>query len=1830
MARPRDSVVISEDEEFYKVFYSENECDMNDYIKSWKILDVIEHRETGYLGIIYVNDTEKQLVLAHRSSNFKSSVLPENLMRGSGAQEDVAGILMGQILTHQAYGYLATDIAVKIITGKYLSHLGYEHYALSTTGHSLGAWLAELSLFYCHTDLGYKNVKAVTFDGPGSYEMMKQMSASEIKGGNTNFNKKDLDIVAYLSAPNIVNCANKHVGTAYRLFPEIKENIFPFMKKIIGQTAHDALHATWGHHMKYILPYFDPITGQPKKCSEIIKWPSITHKNYGQGVTKNLWDYIGKSILGSILPQQSVKTAILKKLGFDTSNTVLSNVFDNEPTTLGCFAHLLYDLAKGNIKQESFWIAHEYLNKGQGYKESFNNKIEYFQLLYKGKYQVSQKETQTRKIKDDIDRYLKLLKAPNVSNIQGELGDKIANLVKFYEYKPANKGLEITKRYQPIISIEVLRDIVREMVHRDDLAKCIDKANLPMMSRWLGDIRSQSNYFIDFDNKVDYLKEAFKANKAVIIKGPIGAGKTMLAQEYAKKFLKYFTPVLLDANSKKSLANSIKTYLEKSQTRSFVQDIDNVIEAFYDILESNDQKVLFILDNAKSYNDISYFIEAHNALTNVYFLITTRCDNLIHNKYTHKNISAIRVNQLDHEQASTYLEAGDVNREYIANKIEQNNQALINLLRKLSLDKSYNFLLKAISLIKTDHLSAEELTDNLINANKAKSISSALDVLRKESIITTSYKNTIVIEQKTQEILLNLLEYSSAWDFLEYISLFRPSEVNMKLIVNRLVSYDTSVLNVDIDQFCVSQGMLTKKVALSMLDFVKQILDDVNLPHDNIELSSSLTRLGVFLMKHAYYNNEPLSLLDRERNIVEKLAELENREIQYPEDIHNKTSVLFLGPSQIGKSTLVNYLSGIELRIKKAGVKYKIENGGGMAIGDGSGIAETKIPAFKEIEDNFVLWDCPGLNDTDPVQAIINAPNIQKLINNIGNYKVVFPLSHRGHLQATTIDPMVSELNHLAALFSNNLDKIGDSLLFIITQFEGDDEDKEYSCNTIVMNSLRNIYDNSSKLSIHGRQLVEILMEKQKFASFKIPERESGQYVLVAGDKQSILTKIYDQELKLLDIRDVNSILDTESVRFIDDIRIKISSYIESEIKKISSEINDYIKSNCDRGEPIDQNKELKELLDSIKSTNTINLFSNCLQEILSMLNASEDCKNNLKNALMYADKMKNINFPIDLTQWQHHIISHESIKSLFELDNKPNEADTMIISGIYTRISDVINKMKLADKATIPASINVLGLNKVLFDKPALVEKRLHGKNIAILSPEIKSLFADIEINTSGHHGKDWSGIPPQDENGVGGLGRPGNPGSHGGDVYIAVKKYSPNMHQQADKKPVIKLNISGGRGGNGQTGGDGADGKDGQDAIKDIDGLKRVVDQKDAVSLNNMDRGVFIDGNNMLDLLLKFKPETEQDLLELKEAMNKSISDNEGGLVIYEKFLRTTKTALIIPYMDSIGKIFEGTQNTYITSNTPSKIALKGLLLNTLPSLELYLAAGSEGTKGQDGGQGGAGGIGGKAGTIIIKTDQDYVIENKSTSDVLGNDGMSGAGGSGGKFGQAYYSLSLNEKVLPLLRGYYNSLHNMSECIDNISLIEPNPDDNRDMKTLNKFKNVPNYLMYGFKAKELILSPFALIGLMVAKNYNISQGACMESEITAQSGKKVNEKNSIGIQQPAYKMSLDICKANINFKNYLQSKIEQINVEKNKGIQSFIEHFIEKEIIKDFIEFLDNENPMEMLHNQNELLVDDASHISNSVAVVNNGNFDIANQPITHSVLLTGEDFSIIQENY
>lgn len=82
-------------------------------------------------------------------------------------------------------------------------------YHLIFTGYSFGALFAEKSAFLSQYYFKKIDTRAVTFDSPGSYELIEVMRKSKFENA---FSFDDLNIVTYLSTHNFFTRLNKHVG----------------------------------------------------------------------------------------------------------------------------------------------------------------------------------------------------------------------------------------------------------------------------------------------------------------------------------------------------------------------------------------------------------------------------------------------------------------------------------------------------------------------------------------------------------------------------------------------------------------------------------------------------------------------------------------------------------------------------------------------------------------------------------------------------------------------------------------------------------------------------------------------------------------------------------------------------------------------------------------------------------------------------------------------------------------------------------------------------------------------------------------------------------------------------------------------------------------------------------------------------------------------------------------------------------------------------------------------------------------------------------------------------------------------------------------------------------------------------------------------------------------------------------------------------------------------------------------------------------------------------------------------------------------------------------
>ncbi|KAF5283924.1 hypothetical protein FQR65_LT13685 [Abscondita terminalis] len=212
----------------------------------WEFLTTARNKKLfhGYFGVCFWNPKLCQIVVAHRGT------VPSNF----GALYSDAMLSIGSKRTNQAES--ATTFVYKVgeIIKSKMNNDG-SRYQLSITGHSLGAWLAQMTTYTLKyftlrdgkfvEDHNYSaNIHAhtVVFESPGCKKNMEELCRhfvpSYIKRRFGNY--YSLDMTVYLSEINAINSINEHVGSVY---------------KIQSKT----------HAIKDVLQQFDSKTGEIKK-----------------------------------------------------------------------------------------------------------------------------------------------------------------------------------------------------------------------------------------------------------------------------------------------------------------------------------------------------------------------------------------------------------------------------------------------------------------------------------------------------------------------------------------------------------------------------------------------------------------------------------------------------------------------------------------------------------------------------------------------------------------------------------------------------------------------------------------------------------------------------------------------------------------------------------------------------------------------------------------------------------------------------------------------------------------------------------------------------------------------------------------------------------------------------------------------------------------------------------------------------------------------------------------------------------------------------------------------------------------------------------------------------------------------------------------------------------------------------------------------------------------------------------------------------------------------------------------------------------------------------
>lgn len=203
---------------------------------TWIVKNVYTGRH-GFFAAVYQHEQKKQRVVSFRGTNSFAAVW-----------EDISGIIFNKTSAQKEEAYFLLDEVVR--------DAKQQEYHLSFTGHSLGAALASLSVFYCHRSLEYPAANAVTFENPGVREVMQALDSTLEK-----VNLDILDIINYLSYPNRINTFGLQVGSVYTTEPDIGS-----WGNLGGWFLKQA------HSIDAIVKFFDFNNGKPKLFL-MIDWP---------------------------------------------------------------------------------------------------------------------------------------------------------------------------------------------------------------------------------------------------------------------------------------------------------------------------------------------------------------------------------------------------------------------------------------------------------------------------------------------------------------------------------------------------------------------------------------------------------------------------------------------------------------------------------------------------------------------------------------------------------------------------------------------------------------------------------------------------------------------------------------------------------------------------------------------------------------------------------------------------------------------------------------------------------------------------------------------------------------------------------------------------------------------------------------------------------------------------------------------------------------------------------------------------------------------------------------------------------------------------------------------------------------------------------------------------------------------------------------------------------------------------------------------------------------------------------------------------------------------
>jgi len=581
---------VSEKNKNQKITFNDKEFSIyNEGLADWIVKEVLKSNTNGYLGAIYINKKTKQMIVAHKGTYNLEDV-----------KTDIDGVFRGLKVDQQIECLKLTKTAKKISKNGKL-------YNVSTTGHSLGVfyiiffkkfyfknlkmflkgWLAEQCLYFFHTKFGLKNCRAITFDSPGSFRTIDSLKPN-IDNSNNSFQNSELDIITYLSEPNLVNTADKHIG---KVFSCLNNKINSWKSWTLDKILSSLKLSSNLNHSLYIIldtmksdfdskslnPINEEINYKPTKYNLMDDWPLIEQnsglKTKNSYLTFSVLKVLGNFLIKNIKPDQlenyyNEDLDKLKKEFYSNYKINVSSIKNTFQLNLNGTINvdiLLYKLLDANIDIYPNQLTRSQLND--------------LRNVYKKEVTIFKK---TKLISKDV----------NIEKIK-EIMIRLINVDKYLgSYLESNKNIQV-----------------------ENNNKDINPANF---------LIAPNPYFCGRDEILKEIKTQFQNEKQIVILSSIpGMGKTEIANQYAQNLKNERSDIIINWFKSDSSDNLLSELIEFSERlgNQKLTDKEKLIKRVNDKINNLKKEFLFIFDNCEAEDIKDYLINIPN---NIKILITTK------------------------------------------------------------------------------------------------------------------------------------------------------------------------------------------------------------------------------------------------------------------------------------------------------------------------------------------------------------------------------------------------------------------------------------------------------------------------------------------------------------------------------------------------------------------------------------------------------------------------------------------------------------------------------------------------------------------------------------------------------------------------------------------------------------------------------------------------------------------------------------------------------------------------------------------------------------------------------------------------------------------------------------------------------------------------------------------------------------------------------------------------------------------------------------------------------------------------------------------------------